>query len=250
MSTHEKRNPLQEVLNRQLRNSKSWLSWPGTLRFADRDDDAFFFPEVCHTEKDGKRTSHTWPKGVRRYSYRRNPILPDGNMNRFDNVQLAFNAIPFEQEEDWVSGLPRRVPKFTMYKCTDYEYALNTIAPEYGGGTEVWRLLVPGMPRKHFYPRQAKHPLEGAVDGARLVTVHEGGTRITELALPWGEIPHVRRLMEAGQPVKLSFRVNHSSGGPLLELARGPSVSRINSPAYHPDWKESWANEVEFAWEK
>ena len=51
-----------------------------------------------------------------------------------------------------------------LYQCADSEYALNTVAPAYGGGFEVWRLEVPGMVRKHFYPRQPRHPREGAGD--------------------------------------------------------------------------------------
>ena len=79
--------------------------------------------------------------------------------NLFDNVLLGFNAIPLEQK-DWLTNLSGRMPKFVRYKTTDYEYALNKVADQYGGGTEIWRLLAPGMPFKHFYPRQPKHPLE------------------------------------------------------------------------------------------
>ena len=39
------------------------------------------------------------------------------------------------------------------YDCTDHEYALNKVSKKYGGGTEVWRLLAPGMVRGDFYPR-------------------------------------------------------------------------------------------------
>jgi hypothetical protein len=228
---------------------------PGTVRFETRDDDAFFYPEVCYEIKRDEydipvlRNEYRWPADVRRYSYRRNPILPDGGYSRFDNVQIAFNAIPLG-EDGWLAHLPGRMPKFVWYKCTDYEYALNTVAPQYGGGFEVWRLMAPGMPRKHFYPRQPRHPQEGPVREARLVTVHADGTRVTEAAIPWAEIPHVRALCEAGRPVKFSFAVNHDTAGPVLELAKGRSVSRINSQAFHVDWREHWANEVEFAWEK
>jgi len=106
------------------------------------------------------------------------------------------------------------------------------------------------MVRKHFYPRQPKHPLEGAVKDARLVTTHDGATRVTEAAIPWSEIPHVRTLLDAGKPVKFSFRVNHNTGGSTMELARHRSVSREQTHAFHPDWVESWANELEFAFEK
>jgi hypothetical protein len=194
------------------------------------------------------KNKFVWPAGVRRFSYRTFPALPDG-CGYLDNVQIAFNAIPLG-EDGWLSHLPGRPPKFTTYRCTDYQYALNTVAPEYGGGFEVWRLEVPGMVRKHFYPRQPKHPLEGSVRDALLKTVHNGGTRVTEAAIPWTEIPHVKALCDAGKPVKFSFRVNHNTGGGTMELAKGRSVSRLNNPAFHVDWVEHWANELEFRFEK
>jgi len=217
----------------------------GTLRFETRDDAPFFYPEVC---RNGDRELR-WPKGVRRFSYRRGPILPSGNAPEFDNVLIAFNAIE-PGADGWLTHLPGRMPKFTWYQCTDYEYALNTVAKAYGGGFEVWRMEVPGMSRKHFYPRQPKHPLEGPVKGAHMVTTHEGATRVTEVAIPWSELPHVRKLLDAGQCVKFSFKVNDNAAGPVLELAKGRSVSRRNNLAFHTDWCESWANEVEFAFEK
>ena len=192
----------------------------------------------------------TWPADVRRYSYRRNPRLPStGQGAPFDNILIAFNAVP-DEEEDWLTQLPGRPPRFTYYKCSEYEYALNTVAEGYGGGFEVWRLQCPGMPRKHFYPRQPKHPLEGAVTEAKLVTVHEGNTRSTEVAIPWSELPHVKQRLDARRAVKFTFRVNHSSGGGLMELAHRRSVSRNNGQAFHVDWQEHWANEVEFAFER
>lgn len=195
-----------------------------------------------------EKKTHVWPDGVRQFSYRKWPILPAGNGSPgFDNVQIAFNAIPVERDE-WLTHLPGRPPQFIWYKDTDYEYALNKVAPEYGGGAEVWRLQVPGMPRKQFYPRQPKAAGEGAVTDAKLVTRHEGNTRVVEAAIPWREIPDVKKLLDARQPLKFSFRVNNGSGGPILELAKDRSVSRTNSPAFHVDWVEHWANEIEFGW--
>ena len=236
----------------------------GTLRFGARDDEEFFYPEVSYRrlkEKgpDGKERDIEgkeglrelkWKEGVPRYTYRKGPVLPCGSAPKRDNIQIAFNAVADADENDWDLSLPGRMPRFIYYKCTDYEYALNTVAQDYGGGHEVWRMLVPGMVRKHFYPRQPKCPQEGAVETAKLVTVHANGTRITEAAIPWSELPDVKRLLDAGQTVRFSFRVNDNGGGPLLELARERSVSRVNCRAFHPDWQIHWANEVEFAFEK
>ena len=223
---------------------------PGALRFAERDEDADFYPEVAHDERDGERRELLWPEGVRRFSYRRWPALPSGYGSvPYDNVLIAFNAIPVG-EDGWLSHLPGRMPGFIWHKTTDYQYALNKVSDEHGGGTEVWRLEAPDMPRKHFYPRQPKHPLEGAVAEAQLAMRHEGNTRIVECALPWAEIPHVHGLMQSGETVKFSFRVNHDTGGADMELARDRSACQGLSNSFHPDWSRSWPNELEFAFER
>ncbi|MDR1336397.1 MAG: GH92 family glycosyl hydrolase [Tannerella sp.] len=188
-----------------------------------------------------------WPEDVRRFTYRRRPTTPDGCFGELtDNILIAFNVLPLGT--DGMEAHSRGVmPRYTGYKCSDYEYALNTVAPEYGGGFEIWRLLTPGMPRKHFFPRQGKSPFDGAVKNGLLTTVRDGGTRYTECAIPWSEMPDVKAAIDRGETVKFSFRVN-DDGAPAacMELARGRSVSKKNSRAFHPDWKEHWANEVAF----
>jgi hypothetical protein len=199
-----------------------------------------------------REVKHTliWPKGVRNFSYKKDPVLPDNSGLGFgwDNVLIAFNVIPIQKDE-LLPNPPGTMPRFTGYKDTDYEYALNPVAKKYGGGTEVWRLLVPGMSRKHFFPRQPKSPDEGAVKNAQLVIKRNGNTLITECAIPWEEIPDVKKALDNGQKIKFSFRVN-DNGGTSMELAQGRSVSKINSRAFHPDWKVHWANEIEFGFEK
>lgn len=194
-----------------------------------------------------------WPDGVRHFSYRKDPVMPDNSAGMgfaTDNVQIAFNVIPIG--EDGYESTPKgTMPKYVGYKCTDYEYALNQVAPEYGGGTEIWRLLVPGMPEKHFYPRQPKSPFDGAVKNGKLAITHEGNTRITECAIPWSELPDVKRALDAGKKIKFSFRINDNGNmGSCMELARERSASKRNTRAFHASWKEHWANEVEFGFEK
>ncbi len=225
----------------------------GTMRFETRDDDSFFFPEkVWQTAKSGgssELVEVTWPAGVRRYSYAKNPYLPAGNSPNFDNIQIGFNAVP-DEEKPWYSHPPGTFPGYAGYFCTDYEYALNQVAPAYGGGTEIWRLRHPKLPFKHFYPRQPKAPFEGPVREGRLVMRHEGRSRIVECAIPWGEIPHVKARRDAGQTLKFTFRVNDSAGVGCLELAKERSVSKQNNFALLVRWTEHWANEVEFGFEK
>jgi hypothetical protein len=80
---------------------------------------------------------------VRRYSYRKDPELPAGNFPRTIMCRsLSRIARSAKTVAHPVAGLPA---KFTAYIDTDYEYALNPVAAKYGGGTEVWRMRVPGM---------------------------------------------------------------------------------------------------------
>ena len=191
------------------------------------------------------KTEHDWPEGVRRYSYRKKPDLPFGSSPKFDNVQLAFNVIPEDQKDDMLPNPPGTMPRYTAFHDTDYEYALNPIAPAFGGGTEVWRCWVPGMPRKDFYPRQPASPYDGPVKNAQLVVTQDGGFRIFEAAIPWTEIPLVKKAADAGKTIRFSFRVNLAVGSGM-ELAQNRSVSKVNCYTFHPDWVQHWANELEF----
>ncbi len=227
--------------------------YEGNIRFENRDDSAYFYPEKSYaverdanTKAETKRTELDWPSGVRRFSYRKDPDLPSGNDT--DNVQIAFNVVPQNKKRYYVAP-PGTLPKFMVYPDTDYEYALNQVAPKYGGGTEIWRLYAPDIPRKHFYPRQPAAPHDGGpVKNGKLAMTRQDNTRIVEMALPWSEIPDVKRRLDAGENIKFSFRVNDNKG-PAYELATGRSVSKDNALAFHDDWRTHWANELEFGFE-
>ena len=78
------------------------------------------------------------------------------------------------------------------------------------------------------------------------MTRREGNTLYTECAIPWSEIPDVRKVLDTGGKIKFSYRVNDDgAGGACMELARKRSVSKKNSRAFHPDWKNigqmSWS---------
>ena len=190
----------------------------------------------------------TWPDDIRRYSYRMDPELPAGNFPNHDNIQIAFNVLPREQKIKGatVPGIP---PELLATYDSDYQYALNPVAPKYGGGTEVWRLDAPGLPHKHYYPRQPKAPGEGAVADARLVVKRDGNNRIVECAIPWSELPEVKKRLDAGDTVKFSFRVNDNKGaGGTMELSRGRSVAKRGG-SFQVDWVEHWSNDIAFGWE-
>lgn len=225
----------------------------GDVRYATRDDDQYYYPEkTIFIHRDGKgqevrREELIWPDGVRRYTYRKWPAYPCGR--GVDNVQIGFNAIAPEKK-GWYLCPPGTMPRFMCYKTTDYEFALNPVAPKYGGGTEIWRLSAPGMPRKHFYPRQPKAEVDGGpVTAGKLQMRRDGNTRIVETAVPWVEIPEVKKRLDAGENFKFTFRVNDNSGTGY-ELAGGRSVSKIDTYTLQPYWAPHWSNEVEFAFEK
>jgi hypothetical protein len=223
---------------------------PGMVRTATRDDDQYIYPAVSYklnADKAKPKTALNWPAGVRRFSYRENPDLPSGNFPPHDNVQIAFNVIP-PDKKPWYPTAPGTMPGFINYWDTDYEYALNPIAEKYGGGVEIWRLAAPGMPHKHFYPREPKSPFDGAVKG-QLVIKRVGNTRIVEAAIPWSEIPAVKNKLDQDQNIKFTFRVNDNGNPGIMELSNQRSVSRQGG-CMHVDWVEHWTNELEFGWDK
>jgi hypothetical protein len=220
----------------------------GMPRFENLDPDEYFYPETSYAKVKGALAPFTWPAGVRRYSYRKDPELPCGNMPNHDNVQLAFNVLP-AADKPWYPCPPGTMPGYIGYYDTDYEYDLNPVAARYGGGTEMWRQRYPGMPHKHFYPRQPKSPLDGPVKGGQLVMRRDGNTRIVEAAIPWTEIPAVKQAVDAGHTVKFSFRVNDNGNPGCMELARRRSVAKHNG-SFEADWAEHWANELEFGFQR
>ncbi len=73
----------------------------------------------------------------------------------------------------------------------------------HGGGTELWRSKVPGMPHKHFFPRQNPSPLDGPVKAGKLKITRDGNTRIVEAAIPWSEITAVKKRLDNKQKIKI-----------------------------------------------
>lgn len=78
--------------------------------------------------------------------------------------------------------------------------------------------------RKHFYPRQPKSSFDGAVKDGKLITTREGNTLYYECAIPWSEIPDVKKAIDKGDKIKFSARINDDgAGAACMELARGQS---------------------------
>ncbi len=224
---------------------------PGMPRFETRDEDADFYPAVAFepAARDGEAPrALRWPEGVRRFSYRRRPELPNGAAPAHDNVQLAFNVLS-DAEKPWHPAAPGTFKGYAGYWDTDWEFALNPVSDACGGGTEVWTLRAPGLPDKHYYPRCPKAPGEGPVRGAALRCRRDATHRYVTCALPWSAFPALAAARAEGRPFAFSFRVNDNGApGACMELARRRSVSKRNN-SFKPDWGEHWANALLFGWE-
>ncbi|MGN1359616.1 MAG: hypothetical protein ACI4X9_04095 [Kiritimatiellia bacterium] len=193
-----------------------------------------------------EKVVHKWPKGVRRFSYRRRPELPCGLGH--DNIQIAFNVLS-DDAKPWYPAAPGMYKGYSGYWDSDYVFDLNPVAEKYGGGTEVWRERAPGLPDKHFFPHTVKSPLEGPVRSARLCVRRASPSNLVyECAIAWREMPEVDAARRAGKRIKFSCRVNDNQGGRICELAYRRSASKRNL-SFKPDWVEHWANEIEFSFQ-
>jgi hypothetical protein len=204
-----------------------------TIRYGTRDDDSYFYPEQVTDQ--GKEL--TWPAGIRRYSYSKDPDVPGGH-----NIQIAFNVIPEDQKLTMLPYPASTEPRFCAYQDTDYEFALN---PCKDGGTEIFCLAKVGAPHKHYYPRQPKSPTDGGPVGGEAKLVCKDN--VIECAIPWSAMPEVQKAIQAGRTIKFTFRSNE---GGAMELAAGRSISKINPMTLHNDWSDHWANELEFGIER
>ncbi len=113
------------------------------------------------------------------------------------------------------------------------------------GSGEIFCLDKPGAPRKNFFPRQPKAPIDGGPVGDPAKLVFNGN--VLECAIPWSFMPEVQQAIQSGKTIKFTFRSNE---GGAAELAAGRSGSKINAFALHPDWTTHWGNELEFGSEK
>ena len=236
----------------------------GTLRWplSKKVTNSFFFPNKVYAPRRNAQgkiigwTTLIWPKGVPHYTYRRGPVLPCGCGNRAsqtDNIQLAFNVVPPDDVKltGYYPYPPGTMPQYTSFADTNYEFALNQVAAKYGGGTQIWRLLRPGMPMINFFPRQPAQRYEknGSVQHGKLIIKRIADTRIFECAIPWSRIPLVKQRLDAGKTIKFTFRVNLSDGMGF-ELSRNRSVSKPNDMTFHPGWLRHWSNELRFGFQR
>jgi len=162
------------------------------------------------------------------YVYARNPEPPLGF--RGDRLQIGLDVTP-----DWHDLTPdtSRVPYgFHAVPDTDYEYSVYLCAD---GKSECWRLLAPGVPRRHDFPRQPSGQRStGVVPGVKHVVKQDGTTRIYQLALPRAELSGLK--LQSGTTFGFTFLVGNDNG-PQILYGADKAVCKINGLTLHPYWE-------------
>jgi hypothetical protein len=215
------------------------------IRFADRDENAYFhtkadderepFKRFLETTKVGGKTGVSLKEAGR--SFAEVPYVyafpPEAGIPfRRDRLQVAFDVT-----DGWHDLEPttNRVPYgFHAVPDSDYEYSLYLCND---GKGEVWRHLAPGVPRIADFPRQPRgQPTTGAVKDARIAVVRTEAGYTYECALPRSEISDFR--LQSGTQFGFVFKIGNS-GGPQPEYAHDKAVCKQNGLTLHPYWERS-----------
>ncbi len=134
-----------------------------------------------------------------------------------DQLPAGYHAIPDTDYE------------FSIYQCED-------------GGTEIWCLLEPDMPRVHGFPRQlrgARYP--HAEKRAAAQITHADGRTHYQITIPWGALG--LQSPAAGTEFGMTFRFNSASGG-AVEFGRDKAITKANGLSLHPYWAYSTSCQV------
>ncbi len=197
-----------------------------------RRDPNASFADARHVYKKVPWTEFPWSGDTFQFSL----DLIDGyffNMKPdTDRVPYGFHAMPDADYE------------YAAYACTD-------------GGTELWRILAPGVPRGHHYPRQPRAKYDqGPVAGGKLAVRRDGKTTVYEVALPWAEmkldsVPWKSLETEPwrpepGQTFGFLFRANNNEG-PALAFGADKSATKTNGLSLHPYWQANPSCTVRWA---
>jgi len=159
-----------------------------------------------------------------------------------DTLQFGFDVIAGYAHHGLKTDEDRVPAGFHAMPDTDYEYAVYACTD---GGSELWRLLAPGVPRGHFYPRQPRAKFDqGPVRQGKHVVRRQGNVTTYELAIPWSELKEWQP--RAGQQFGCTFRVNNNRG-PALLFGAGKSATKTNGLSLHPYWEGKPSCSVQWA---
>jgi hypothetical protein len=150
---------------------------------------------------------------------------------RGDTFQFALDPLPGYAHHRLVPDTDRVPEFFHAMPDTDYEFGLYACTD---GGSELWRLLAPGVPRGHHFPHQARSKIDqGPVPGQHAVK-RDGTVTIYEAAIPWTELLAWQPV--AGSTFGFTFRVNNDKG-PGLAYGEDKSATKHNGLTLHPYWE-------------
>jgi hypothetical protein len=202
-------------------------------RIEGRDENAFFHTAASdrkspYKEFLAKHAGHSFAEVP--FVYCKNPNTAQSSPYYGDRLQIGFDV-----RGDWHDLAPTtdRVPYgFHAVPDTDYEYSLYLCAD---GKSECWRLLAPGLPRMHDYPRQPRGKLStGPLKKAKHVVRQDGKVRLYELAIPREEIPELK--LRPGATFGFTFTVGNDKG-PAIFYGEDKAVTKTNGLTLHPYWE-------------
>lgn len=201
------------------------------LRLERRIDDSYFHSAAddvlpYYQEFLAKHPGHSFSEVPYVYARPPEPALAC----RGDRVQFAFDTTP--GFHDMVADDDRVPYGFHAVPDSDYEYSAYLCAD---GKGEVWRLLAPGVPRVHDFPRQPRGSRStGVVAGAKLVVRDDDDIRTYEMAIPKSELKDLH--LQSGSSFAFTFRLGFAKGG-NIDFGADKAATKINGLTLHPYWE-------------
>ncbi|HEX3997421.1 MAG TPA: hypothetical protein VHX65_02610 [Pirellulales bacterium] len=210
----------------------------GLAPMATRDENKYFHTSASDRRSPYKEFLKAYPgKSFSEvpYVYCNNPEKPaDPSLPaipfRRDRLQIGLDVTP--GWHDLKPDTDRVTAGFHAVPDTDYEYALYATTD---GKSELWRMLAPGVPRMHDWPRQPRgRKTTGPVAGAKHVVKREGNVYIYEAAIPREELGDLK--LEAGTTVGIVLRAGNNDG-PNVDFGADKAVTKTNGLSLHPYWE-------------
>lgn len=219
-------------------------------QFATASDDKNFYcmmvlndpkPDISVSMKKGKW--YEMVPGSQETVYKMGPLSP--MVSSPDMLQIAFD---FERNLD--DFLPPDDPMYRQwpFRETDYEYSLY---PTKENDAECWRLYAPNTYYQcHVAPFSPNpYSAQGVVDTSQAVTVHDGKQWIFEWAIPWSEMPLLKRSLTPGRVIDFAYKMRRDGGDYYSTQMR--SACKRNGPSWHPDYMwENWSVDTEWGFEE
>ncbi len=143
----------------------------------------------------------------------------DGNLDDWHDLEPTTDKVPYG---------------FHAVPDTDYEYALYLCQ---GGKSELWRLLAPGVPRRHDFPRAPRgERTTGPMLDAKHVVTLRGNEYTYEMAILRSELAQLK--FEPGTTFGLMLRAGNGQG-PHVDYGLDKAATKLNGLTLHPYWERS-----------